>query len=99
MRASRAARTSDGERAIISLGLPSPGGPGFAGVPRPFPLSFYMAVFPRPSEEPFMRVTTVAIALAGGAVLATACFRVKSAAAKRKDVLACSEIHPQAPEM
>ena len=46
-----------------------------------------------------MRVTTVAIALAGGAVLATACFRVKSAAARRKDVLACSAIHPQAPEM
>lgn len=46
-----------------------------------------------------MRVSTVAIALAGGAVLAAACFRVKSAAAKRKDVLACSAIHPQAPEM
>ncbi len=46
-----------------------------------------------------MRVSTVAIALAGGAVLAVACFRVKSAAAKRQDVLACSAIHPQAPEM
>ena len=46
-----------------------------------------------------MRVSTVAIVLAGGAVLAAACFRVKSAAARRKDVLACSTIHPQAPEM
>ena len=46
-----------------------------------------------------MRVSTVVIALAGGAVLAAACFRVKSAAARRKDVLACSAIHPQAPEM
>ena len=46
-----------------------------------------------------MRVATLALTLAGGAVLATACFRVKSAAAKRQDVLACSALHPQAPEM
>lgn len=46
-----------------------------------------------------MRVSTVVITLAGGAVLAAACFRVKSASARRRDVLACSAIHPRAPEM
>src|SRR5207248_67196 len=98
-RTSSAVRASDDVRVIISLGLPSAGGPGFARPRAPSPYPFIWQFSPLLRRSRFMRVSTVAIVLAGGAVLAAACFRVKSAAARRKDVLACSAIHPQAPEM